>query len=109
MFANYLTRYAADPGWSTIEAWYGEIRFADPIVLVAGHPIATDANTKFRFIASDAAQTVTPMWRGLIFSNPRRFPFWDRICTQTSGSASGSGPTVPQYAGSILWEPDYCR
>jgi hypothetical protein len=108
VFADYLTRYAAAPP-STIDARNdrsGEISFADPIVVVAGHPIATDANTTFSY--SNPSHTVVPMSRDLFFSNPHHFPFWDRICTPKINFTVDQRIDGSLIATSILWEPDYC-
>ena len=73
-----------------------------------GHPIATDANTKFSYIGPDGAHTVRPMPPALFFSNPRYFPFWDRIC-QPGFHITGRQPADGSLlAISILWAPDYC-
>jgi hypothetical protein len=97
------------PQASMIDARYDAISFADPIVVVMGQPIATDANTTFSYIspAGDGTQTI-PMWRDLFFSNPHRFPFWDRFCKPNISFTVEQRVDGSLVASSILWEPDYC-
>ena len=96
------------PQESIINVWSGDISFADPIVVVMGQPIVTDANTTFSYVGSDGAHTIEPMSRDLFFSNPHYFPFWDRICTPGFRFTVEQGIDGSMVATSILWEPDYC-
>jgi hypothetical protein len=93
---------------SVIDAWYGDISFADPIVVAMGHPIATDAYTTFSYISPAGNPHAVTMSRDLFFSNPRYFPFWDKICTPNIKFTVRQGSDGSLVATSILWEPDYC-
>lgn len=102
----WLVRYTS-PVPAAIDAAYAYLRFADPLVYVAGRPIGTDANTQFSYIGTDSL-TVKPMTRVLFFSNPHYFPYWDKICVPTLHFAVKQNSDGSLTAVSILWEPDYC-
>jgi hypothetical protein len=93
---------------TSVYAAYDLISFADPLVYVAGRPIATDANTQYAYIGRDADQTQLPMTHDLFFSNPHYFPYWDKICTPSINFVVHQNADGSLTAVSILWEPDYC-